>query len=288
MPDHATFSQRLRGLVRAPLARVRAEREWRREAQDIVERSYDDARPIDLDRLALLRSAELEKLRDAAWLERELLPRLGFNNEFLEEFPRELYPQTGEGLLHWQYPNQFSKYLVELSRHRISSYLEIGVRHGGTFAITVEYLRRFHPLRLAVGNDIYPMPGLVPYAGSDPRIHLVQRSSHGLRFVLDLLRRRRFDLVLIDGDHSAQGCRRDFEIVRRHARLIALHDIASDVVPGVPAVWREVRSRYADRYDFLEFTEQYEEVRARTGKAYLGIGLAVAKPSRKHRSGHPG
>jgi hypothetical protein len=34
---------------------------------------------------------------------------------------------------------------VELASHRVENYLEIGVRHGGTFVITVEYLSRFHP-----------------------------------------------------------------------------------------------------------------------------------------------
>jgi precorrin-6B methylase 2 len=56
--------------------------------------------------------------------------------------------------LQWQYPNQFSKYLAELAAHPVDRYLEIGVRHGGTFVITVEYLSRFHPVREAIAVDL--------------------------------------------------------------------------------------------------------------------------------------
>jgi len=66
--------------------------------------------------------------------------------------PDELYQFCGRGLHYWQYPNQFSKYLVRLSQFKVESYLEIGVRHGGTFVITVEYLSRFHPLKCAIGS----------------------------------------------------------------------------------------------------------------------------------------
>jgi hypothetical protein len=82
------------------------------------------------------------------------------------------------------------------------------------------------------------------------------------------------DLVLIDGDHSEDGCRYDFETVADYARIIVFHDIVSDVVPGVGAVWRDVKAAHADRYRFLEFMDQYAEL-AERGLSYLGIGVAI-------------
>ena len=49
-------------------------------------------KPIDDSSLRLIREAALEDLRDAAWLEHELLPRLGLNDEELQEFPEALIP----------------------------------------------------------------------------------------------------------------------------------------------------------------------------------------------------
>lgn len=261
-----------------PVRRAVEEYRWRKDARRLAER-YPEAKPIDLSRAQLVRDAPLDSLRDAAFLESHLLPELGFNDEVLEEFPERLWPIAGRGLRHWQYPNQFSKYLVELSRHSISSYLEVGVRHGGTFVITTEYLKRFGPLRLALGNDLFPMPGLEPYAQANPEVRLTRADSHGPRFALALRRHGPFDLALIDGDHTEEGCRKDFETIRPHARILAFHDIASTVVGGVPAVWQRIRAEHADEYDFLEFTDQYPDVRDRTGHTVLGLGLAIPKES---------
>lgn len=236
------------------------------------------SRPIDLRAVRLIRKASLNQLADASYLEWELLPKLGFNDELLYEFPTSLHPYTGRGLRHWQYPNQFSKYLVELSRLKVESYLEIGVRHGGTFVITVEYLSRLRPLRTAVGVDLVRSPGLVRYAKSRPEVAVLTCDSQSERFRRFVSAAGPFDLVLIDGDHSEAGCRRDFETVVEHARVIVFHDIVSDPVPGVGAVWREVKEAYADRFTFLEFADQYPEL-AREGKSYLGIGVAAASGS---------
>jgi hypothetical protein len=58
-----------------------------------------------------------------------------------------------------------------------------------------------------------------------------------------------------------------------HARIMVLHDIVSDPVPGVGRVWREIKQTYGDRFAYLEFTEQYPEL-ASEGKSFLGIGVA--------------
>src|SRR5687768_13466351 len=81
------------------------------------------ASPIDLSRVALLRDATLDELANPAELER-LLPELGLNDEAIAEFPAELRARCGHGLRIWQYPAQFSKYLVQLSRLQVRSYLE--------------------------------------------------------------------------------------------------------------------------------------------------------------------
>jgi hypothetical protein len=67
---------------------------------------------IDLQRIGLLRQASREELADPAALERRIL-ELGLDDEALAEFPPELHNRCGRGLRIWQYPVQFSKYLVQ-------------------------------------------------------------------------------------------------------------------------------------------------------------------------------
>src|SRR5947209_6395925 len=97
------------------------------------------ARSIDLSRVQLLRKADTVVLRDDLRLQ-ALLQALGLNDEGIEEFPPALHRDCGSGMLLWQFPIQFAPYLIELSRHRVRTYLEIVVRHGGSFVVTTEYL----------------------------------------------------------------------------------------------------------------------------------------------------
>lgn len=228
---------------------------------------------IDLSRLELIRRAPLDQLSDPSYLEEDLLPRLGLNDE-TGHFPPSLEPSVGQGLLCWQYPNQFSKYLVHLSRQGIESYMEIGVRHGGTFVITIEYLSRFHPIREALGVDLGRSSTLREYAEARTGVTVIQASSHDEGFKQRVRGHEGFDLVLIDGDHTLEGCREDFELVRDRGRVLVFHDIVSQPTPGVTAVWQEVKRLHGGLFDFYEFTDQYPEVSRESGEEFLGIGVA--------------
>jgi cephalosporin hydroxylase len=261
---------RLKGLLE--------ERALRHAAQTVVqEERLSPARDLDVRPLELLRSTDLDALRDAERLERDILPALGLNDEILEEFPRELYKYCGKGLRHWQYPNQFGPYLAALSSLDISSYLEIGVRHGGTFLITVEYLSRFRPLQKAIATDVV----------DSPFIRRQLRRRRGMRFVLAdsqqpefrrfVEREGPFDLVLVDAAHYERTAQHDLDSVKPHANVVVLHDIVSQACPGVGAVWQRFRREGARDWDFLEFTDQYGDVLERQGGAYLGIGVAIRR-----------
>jgi len=204
------------------------------------------------------------------------------NDEGFEQIPAELHRYCGAGLRCWQYPSQLAGYLVLLSRLGIRSYLEIGVRHGGTFVLTVEYLRRFHPLAQAVAVDLGDSPSLREYAATSSGVQFLQADSHSAEFRQFIAGHPGFDLALIDGDHTAEGCWQDFELVRDRAAIVAFHDIVSDVVPGVGEVWRRVRAECGDRYEFHEFTAQYDSLQRRTGQRFLGLGVAVARADGSH------
>src|SRR5207237_4022789 len=118
-------------------------------------------------RVALLREAAPADLARAEFME-ALLPLLGLNDEGTSELPPELHAHLG-GLRIWQYPIQFGRYVAHLARLGVRSYLEIGLRHGGSFVATAEYLERFSPLAFAVGVDVIDSPSMAEYRRINPK-----------------------------------------------------------------------------------------------------------------------
>jgi hypothetical protein len=218
-----------------------------------------------------IRSASLRELQNENFLREEFLPYLGFNGEALSEFPESLYQWCGKGVRSWQYPVQFSRYLCYLSGRKINSYVEIGCRHGGTFIIVTEYIRRFHDLNLAVAMDIQALPIMQDYASKTVGVEYRIANSQ-TREARSYLGSHRWDLAFVDGDHSYSGCMGDFLAVRDNAKTIVLHDVASDACPPVMQAWQEIR-RVTPSQRVFEAVDQYKEVLSRTGARFLGIGV---------------
>lgn len=238
-------------------------------------RKRDHLRIIDFAPVRQLRGAAMADLQDPAFLER-LLPTLGLVAS-PSLVPASLHQYLGKGLWHWQHPKQFAPYLVQTGKLPIHSYLEIGVKYGGTFVITVEYLSRFGEIRRAVGVDANFCPSLVRYERINPHAQFFQLNTRDPRFAELVETSGGFDLVLIDGDHAEDGCRKDFEIVYPHANALVFHDIVNEFTPGPGVVWREVKAKHGAEFDFYEFTDQYSEIQSALGKTVLGLGLAVRR-----------
>jgi methyltransferase family protein len=268
LANAATSNQRVANVMR----RVVPERARLRVGTAI---GVDKPQPLELSRLDLIREREPAWLADPEHLEHELLPALGLCADVPEAFPRELQWAVGGGLKHWQAPNQFARYLAHLSRYPIESYLEIGVRHGGTFAITVEYLRRFQPLTDATGIDIDDVPAMYELERLSPDVRFLKLDTRSPELAREIAAHGPYDLVLVDADHSYEAVRSDLDTVLPHANIVALHDIVDAACPGVRRAWRELRDEAAGERDFYEFTAQYDEIVQRNGHPALGLGIAV-------------
>lgn len=238
----------------------------------LARREDQIAHMTDLSRLDLIRKRDTTFLSDPSKLEHELIPELGLNNEKLHAFPSELSRYFGQGLLIWQSPAQFSKYLAKLSQLGVRSYMEIGVRHGGTFLTTVEYLKKFGGIEKAVAVDINDCPAIAEYSRSNPETVFVRMNTMSDEF-RSYMESASFDLVLIDGDHTYEGCKSDLDTVKNSAKMIAFHDIEPEACAGVAKAWNGLKAEGAGVYDFYEFRDQYPSVKGR----WLGIGLAVKK-----------
>lgn len=219
----------------------------------------------------LIRAAPQARCLDVDYLEHELIPALGLNNEQLQTQPAELAPHFGKGLHLWQYPNQLARYLVWLAFNArgMRSYMEIGCRWGGTFIVVTEWLKRIGaPLEFAVAVDpINPTPFIRRYreiAGL-PVTYLQMLSTS--RQFLDYARGAKPEVVFIDGDHRMAGVMTDHANARKYAQIIVHHDVSSDACRDTTVFWQYLKLA-EDRFEAFDFTEQYESVQGK----FLGIG----------------
>ena len=163
--------------------------------------------------------------------------------------------------------------------------LEIGAYKGGTFFL---FSRVAAPDALLVNLDLPPWPAGMghplwrdklfrSYARAQQRIELVRGDSHQpdlVAKVRQLLAGRQIDFLFIDGDHSYDSVKTDFEfyspLVARDG-LIAFHDI----VPGSPdprcegpEFWREIKKTR----NTLEFVADWKQ-------GGYGIGAVKNSPT---------
>jgi len=157
---------------------------------------------------------------------------------------------------------ELRRLLAEVARLRPASMLEIGTANGGTL---LALARSCAPDACVISVDLpggafgggYPRwkrPIYEAFAATGQRLHLLRGDSHGpemLSAVATLLEGRPLDFLFIDGDHSYEGVRSDFErygALVRPGGLIALHDIVAPTAdsapvndPGeVPRFWQEL------------------------------------------------
>jgi cephalosporin hydroxylase len=153
---------------------------------------------------------------------------------------------------------EFAPLVATVGSRRPSSVIEIGSLHGGTL---FAWCQTAAPTATLVSVDL---PGgafgggyredrsalLQGYAQPGQTLDLLRMDSHApatLRTVRDVLDGRLIDFLMVDGDHTYDGVRRDFELystLMAPGGLIAFHDVLPH--PGDPdcevdRLWNELK-----------------------------------------------
>lgn len=107
------------------------------------------------------------------------------------------------------------------------------------------------------------------------KLHLIGADSHSpttLKNVKNVLDDKKVDFLLIDGDHTYEGVRRDFEMYSplvKEGGIIAFHDIAvhpPETGCEVSKFWNEIK----ERYDYIEIIKDQDQ-------NWAGIGVLFIK-----------
>lgn len=158
-----------------------------------------------------------------------------------------------------------------LAERRPRHVLEIGTAWGGTLYLTS---RVADPDALLVTVDIDPAHDstlMRSFARRGQRVELIigDSTSEPVKSRIESYFPDGVDYAFIDGDHSYEGVRADFEAYSplvRPGGVIAFHDIVDDNrtrfgvdtggwAGGVPRFWREIRDRYEHR-EFIDDPDQ--------------------------------
>lgn len=204
----------------------------------------------NIELLEYLKTCTDEQLSDVDFLEDMMKTKIGIAlNQRTLGFPDSYFAYFG-GLHAKQYPNEFAQYLAWLyklvKRKHIKNYLCIGPEKGGEFFTVDSFFRRLNPnFEKSVCTDIGEVilrHQFAEYNEINP-VEFIHANSHDLTW--DDIPFDTVDYCFIDGDHSYNGVKLDFEMVKDHCRYIAFHDIACTLRGiDVKRFWDEIKGDY--------------------------------------------
>jgi len=111
---------------------------------------------------------------------------------------------------------------------------------------------------------------------SEQKLFLLRMDSHKeetLKQVKAILGMTKLDFLFIDGDHTYEGVKKDFEmysVLVKQEGIIAFHDIvpgSGENVGGVPKFWEKIRAQYSGK----EIVEDWGQG---------GYGIGILSPTR--------
>ena len=184
-----------------------------------------------------------------------------------------------------QIKNEIRTLIKILERKKPKTVVEIGTAKGGTLFLLCQVS---DPRAKIVSIDLpdgpfggeeyqdWKIPFYKSFARKNQSIKLIRTDSQSTKTLKELkkiLGKKKIDFLLIDGDHSYKGVKKDFKMygpLLSKDGLMVFHDINSGPkinVGGVPKLWKEVK----DKFIHGEIVDDYN-----SGIGY-GVGILSSK-----------
>jgi predicted O-methyltransferase YrrM len=152
--------------------------------------------------------------------------------------------------------------------------MEIGTFRGGTLFLLSQFCGQNSKI-ISLDNKYPPFykSAMKKFSSQGRRISFFEMDSHDSYSKILIERSlagKKIDFLFIDGDHSYEGTKKDFEMYSplvRSGGMIAFHDINPDTyirtgvkssayVGGVPFYWKEVKATYPETLELIQDESQ--------------------------------
>lgn len=149
-----------------------------------------------------------------------------------------------------QVPEEYIEYLWFLKNSNFKTYLNIGIGKGGSFLIET-FIQPNLELSIAVDNSSYwkdnqrnSILEKIDWLQSNVNTKVEFYDSDSVTW-LKKNQERKFDAIFIDGDHSYDGLKGDYDNalpLLNDGGYVIFHDINSFACPGVMKIWNELKN----------------------------------------------
>lgn len=152
-----------------------------------------------------------------------------------------------------QVPEEYANIICKVLERKPNSYLEIGIGNGGSWLTFSHINRKTLKTSHAVDNlSYYQAIGQkiqeIDYIKEFLSLEIEDVQFHNMDSKVYLTNcTNRYDVIFIDGDHSYEGVKSDYQhalpLINNNGIMI-FHDIASVGAPGVVKFWNEIKKHH--------------------------------------------
>ncbi|NQV88102.1 MAG: class I SAM-dependent methyltransferase [Parcubacteria group bacterium] len=172
-----------------------------------------------------------------------------------------------------QKKQEISAFLDMIQKEQPQRIMEIGTARGGTLLMLARIAAEDAKIiSIDIARSLFGIEGcpawraslFTYFAWSGQSISILRKDSHQeetLRDVEKLMDGDKLDVLFIDGDHSYEGIKKDFDMYTslvKSGGIVAFHDIVPGLeanVGGVPNFWQEIK----EGYFYREFVKNWDQ-----------------------------